>query len=105
LDARAGLGSSGGDGGARGNDGRAGRLSRSEHDERNLLYSFAGALLGGLNNPLGAVIGGLCVGVIENLGAYIVGTQLKLSLALAIILGILVIKPAGLFGRRVLRRV
>jgi branched-chain amino acid transport system permease protein len=47
-----------------------------------LLYAFAGALLGGIDSPLGAVLGGFAVGVIENLGgAYVVGTELKLTLA------------------------
>ncbi|MFN8983094.1 MAG: branched-chain amino acid ABC transporter permease, partial [Alphaproteobacteria bacterium] len=45
-----------------------------------LLYAFAGALLGGIDNPPGAVMGGFLVGVLENLaGAYIVGTDLKLT--------------------------
>jgi branched-chain amino acid transport system permease protein len=65
-----------------------------------LLYAFAGALLGGISSPLGAVIGGFLVGVIENIGgAYVVGTELKLSLALAIIVVVLVVRPSGLFGR------
>jgi branched-chain amino acid transport system permease protein len=71
-----------------------------------LLYAFAGALLGGLDNPVGAVVGGFAVGVIENLsGAYLVGTDLKLTLALAIIAAVLVLRPAGLFGRTLVRRV
>ena len=71
-----------------------------------LLYAFAGALLGGIDNPGGAVIGGFAVGVIENLGGtYIVGTELKLTLALVIIIGVLLVRPAGLFGRVVLSRV
>jgi len=71
-----------------------------------LLYAFAGALLGGITNPAGAVIGGFLVGIIENLGgAYLVGSELKLSLALAIIVGVLVIKPSGLLGRAVVSRV
>ena len=71
-----------------------------------LLYAFAGALLGGIENPLGAVIGGFAVGVIENLGgAYVVGTELKLSLALVIIVCVLMVKPNGLFGRVVMSRV
>ena len=53
-----------------------------------------------------AVIGGFAVGVIENLGgAYIVGTELKLTMALVIIIGVLLVRPAGLFGRVVLSRV
>lgn len=71
-----------------------------------LLYAFAGALLGGIDNPPGAVAGGFAVGVIENLGgAYLVGTDLKLTLALAIIAAVLVLRPDGLFGRAVVRRV
>ena len=71
-----------------------------------LLYAFAGALLGGIDNPLGAVLGGFAVGVIENLGgAYLVGTELKLTMALVIIVAVLTIKPTGLMGRRVYSRV
>jgi branched-chain amino acid transport system permease protein len=71
-----------------------------------LLYAFAGALLGGIDNPLGAVLGGFAVGIIENLaGAYLVGTELKLTVALIIIVSVLVVKPSGLLGRTVLNRV
>ncbi len=71
-----------------------------------LLYAFAGALLGGLDSPAGAVLGGFLVGAIENLGgAYLVGTQLKLTLALAVIAAVLVLKPSGLLGRAVTSRV
>ena len=71
-----------------------------------LLYAFAGALLGGVDNPPGAVVGGFAVGVIENLGgAYVVGTDLKLTMALVIIVAVLVLRPAGLFGRVVVARV
>ena len=71
-----------------------------------LLYAFAGALLGGIDNPLGAVLGGFAVGIIENLGgAYLVGTELKLTLALVIIVVVLVVKPTGLLGRAVQSRV
>ncbi len=71
-----------------------------------LLYAFAGALLGGITNPLGAVLGGFAVGVIENIGgAYLVGTELKLTLALVIIVCVLVVKPSGLLGRTVVSRV
>ena len=71
-----------------------------------LLYAFAGALLGGITSPLGAVVGGLLMGVIENIaGAYIVGTELKLTTALVIIVVVLVFKPAGLFGKSLASRV
>jgi len=63
-------------------------------------------LLGGINNPWGAAVGGFAVGVIETLaGAYVVGTELKLAVALAIILAVLLVRPAGLFGQQIVRRV
>jgi len=71
-----------------------------------LLYAFAGALIGGIDNPVGAVVGGFIVGVLENLaGAYVIGTELKLSFALVVIVGVLVVKPSGLFGRVLVSRV
>jgi branched-chain amino acid transport system permease protein len=71
-----------------------------------LLYAFAAALLGGIENPWGAPVGGFIVGVLENLaGAYLVGTQIKLALALFIIVCVLVFKPSGLLGRRTVARV
>lgn len=71
-----------------------------------LIYAFAGALIGGIDNPLGAIIGGFLVGVLENLiGTYIVGTELKLSVALVLIVGVLIVRPAGLLGRRIVQRV
>jgi len=71
-----------------------------------LLYAFAGAVLGGIDNPFGAAFGGFAVGVMENLvGAYVVGPEVKLSVALAIIVAVLVWRPSGLFGRRLVARV
>jgi len=71
-----------------------------------LLYGFAAALLGGIDNPWGAVIGGLIVGVLENLlGAYVIGTELKLTVALALIVAVLTLRPSGLFGKQVVTRV
>ena len=71
-----------------------------------LLYGFAAALVGGIDNPWGAVLGGFIVGVRENVaGAYVVGTELKLTVALIIIIGVLLVKPAGLFGRVLVTRV
>jgi branched-chain amino acid transport system permease protein len=64
-----------------------------------LLYAFAAALLGGIDNPWGAVVGGFLVGVIENVVGVYLGTELKLSVALVIIIAVLVLKPSGLFGR------
>ncbi len=71
-----------------------------------LLYSLAGAVLGGLDNPWGAALGGFIIGILENvLGAYVIGTQLKFSVALIVIVVVLLAKPSGLFGRTVVTRV
>jgi branched-chain amino acid transport system permease protein len=71
-----------------------------------LLYGFAAALLGGIDNAWGAAVGGFIVGIAENLaGAYVVGTELKLTVALVIIVAVLVFRPAGLFGRQLTARV
>jgi branched-chain amino acid transport system permease protein len=63
-----------------------------------IIYAFAAAVLGGIESPLGAV----------NLaGAYVpfVGGDLRLAVGLAIIVGVLILKPNGLLGRPSVRRV
>ncbi|MDR3422026.1 MAG: branched-chain amino acid ABC transporter permease [Xanthobacteraceae bacterium] len=71
-----------------------------------LIYAFAGALLGGITSPVGAVVGGLIVGVTENLvGTYLIASQLKLTVAFALIILVLVFRPNGLFGTAIVRRV
>jgi len=73
-----------------------------------LIYAFASATLGGFTSPGGAVVGGFLVGVIENLaGTYVsfIGTSLKLTVALALIIVVLLVRPSGLFGRAVVHRV
>jgi branched-chain amino acid transport system permease protein len=73
-----------------------------------LLYGFAGAVLGGLTSPGGAVFGGFAVGVVENVaGTFIpyVGRELKLTIALILIVAVLMVRPSGLFGRNVVSRV
>jgi len=73
-----------------------------------LIYAFASATLGGFTSPGGAVLGGFIVGVVENIvGTYVgfIGTELKLTVALALILVVLVVKPSGLFGRAAVHRV
>jgi branched-chain amino acid transport system permease protein len=71
-----------------------------------LIYAFAGALLGGITSPVGAVTGGLIVGITENLvGTYLIPSQLKLTVAFALIILVLVFRPNGLFGAAIVRRV
>ena len=72
------------------------------------IYAFAAATLGGFTSPVGAVLGGFVVGVVENLvGTYVsfIGTELKFSVALALIIVVLLVKPSGLLGRTVVKRV
>ena len=67
-----------------------------------LLYAFAAAALGGMDSFGGAILGGLIVGVVESLaGAYLVPADMKMVLALGIIVVVLVVRPSGLFGSKV----
>jgi branched-chain amino acid transport system permease protein len=73
-----------------------------------IVYAFASAVLGGIDSPIGAVVGGLILGVVINLlGTYVevIGNELRLAAALAIIVLVLVLRPSGLFGRTAVQRV
>jgi branched-chain amino acid transport system permease protein len=73
-----------------------------------LIYAFAAAVLGGIDSPFGAVVGGLALGVLLNLiGVYVdfVGAELKLPVALLVILVVLLVRPSGIFGRPEVKRV
>ena len=73
-----------------------------------LIYAFAAAVLGGLESPVGAVIGGVLLGVLLNLITQYVGfvtPDLQLPVALGVLLVVLLIRPSGLLGRAVVRRV
>ncbi|MDN4486878.1 branched-chain amino acid ABC transporter permease [Demequina sp. SYSU T00039] len=72
-----------------------------------LIYAFAAATLGGLDSPVGALIGGLAVGVVENLaGSYLPhGSDFKQVVALVIIVVVLLVRPQGILGRREVVRV
>ncbi|HET8811368.1 MAG TPA: branched-chain amino acid ABC transporter permease [Gaiella sp.] len=73
-----------------------------------LIYAFAAAVLGGIDSPVGAVVGGLTLGVGLNLiGTYVdfVGADLRLPVALLVILVVLLVKPTGIFGKAEVRRV
>jgi branched-chain amino acid transport system permease protein len=73
-----------------------------------LIYAFAAAVLGGIDSPFGAVVGGLLLGVGLNLiGTYVdfVGADLRLPAALLVILFVLLLRPAGIFGKPHVRKV
>ena len=73
-----------------------------------LIYAFAAAVLGGLESPMGSVISGIALGVFLNLvGQYVgfVTSELRLPVAFAVLLVVLLVKPSGLFGRAAVRKV
>jgi branched-chain amino acid transport system permease protein len=73
-----------------------------------LIYAFAAAVLGGIESPVGAVIGGLLLGLVTTLlGRYVelIGTELELPVAFAILVLVLLVRPSGLLGRVAVRRV
>jgi branched-chain amino acid transport system permease protein len=73
------------------------------------IYASAAATLGGFDSPGGAVLGGLIIGVIENMAAGYssewIGQELKVGVALVVILVVLLVKPSGLFGTAKVERV
>jgi branched-chain amino acid transport system permease protein len=78
---------------------------------RVILFAFAAAVLGGLDSPPGAIVGGVIIGVVQNLastysfGPVFFGPELSLPIALLVLVLILLVRPTGIFGRRAVRRV
>ena len=78
-----------------------------------LIYAFAAAVLGGIDSPVGAVVGGLILGVLLNMLGYLsqygvfdwFTEELRLPTALLIILVVLLVRPTGLFGKPEVKRV
>lgn len=72
-----------------------------------LVFAFAAAALGGLESPLGAIVGGVAIGVLQELviGYGLVDTQLQIPFAFGLILVVLLVKPNGLLGNRQVARV
>ncbi|GGE15488.1 branched-chain amino acid ABC transporter permease [Marinithermofilum abyssi] len=66
-----------------------------------LLISFVVVVLGGLGSLRGAILGGLLIGVVETVSAYFIGASMKQLVYLLLFLVILIVKPAGLFGKRI----
>jgi len=69
------------------------------------LKGFSAAILGGMGNPLGAIAGGILLGVLESLGAGFISSGYKDAIAFTIILLVLFIRPSGLFGKKSQERV
>jgi len=72
---------------------------------RILLFAFAAAVLGGLDSPVGAIVGGLAIGVIKNLAGTYIDPGVDVTVAFIIIVLVLMVRPTGIFGQRVLKRV
>ena len=70
-----------------------------------LLFAFAGAVLGGLDSPGGAIVGGLAVGIIQALAGTYISSQVDIVAAFLVIIAVLMIRPTGLFGKQQVRRV
>jgi branched-chain amino acid transport system permease protein len=73
-----------------------------------LVYALAAVILGGLSSPLGAVVAAWAIGILENLAAVyvpLIGHDLKIAVPFILIFVILIVRPQGLFGRKVVVRV
>jgi len=69
------------------------------------LKAFTAAVFGGIGNLGGAVLGGLLLGLIENLGTgYLVPSEYRDVFAFLVLVGVLVLRPSGLMGERVAER-
>jgi branched-chain amino acid transport system permease protein len=66
---------------------------------------FPAVVLGGLDSITGAIVGGLIVGVIENIAGGYLGGDVKEITSFIILIAILMIKPYGLFGKEEIERV
>ena len=69
------------------------------------LKGFAAVMLGGMGNPVGAVVGGLALGLLESLAAGFISSTYKDAVAFLVILAVLFVLPQGLLGRRGVERV
>jgi len=69
------------------------------------LKGFAAAVAGGLGNPLGAVVGGLLIGLVESLTSGFVASGFKDAVSFVLLILVLILRPQGLVGKVVVRRV
>ena len=65
-----------------------------------LLSIFAGVVLGGIGNPYGAILGGMVIGISEEVSTAFISTGYKPAVAFVIMIIMLLVKPTGLLGRK-----
>jgi len=65
------------------------------------LKAFAASIVGGFGSIPGAILGGLLIGVVENLGGFYISTSYKDAIAFVILIAVLLLRPSGFFGERV----
>lgn len=63
-----------------------------------LLPMFAAAVLGGIGSPYGAMVGGLIIGLVQELSTAIIPTEYKLAVGFSIMIAVLLVRPQGIFG-------
>ena len=72
---------------------------------QNGLYAFTAAVLGGIGNLPGAMLGGIVIGLVRSLGSQYVGEQWTSALVFAILIVLLIFRPSGLLGARTREKV
>ena len=70
-----------------------------------LLFAFAAAVLGGLDSPVGAIVGGLTLGVVQNLAGTYIDSKIDIAVAFVVIIAVLMVRPKGIFGKQTMERV
>ncbi len=70
-----------------------------------LLFAFAAAVLGGLDSPVGAIVGGLMLGVVQNLAGTYIDSKIDITVAFVVIIAVLLVRPKGIFGKQTMERV
>jgi branched-chain amino acid transport system permease protein len=72
---------------------------------RYVINGFVAAVIGGMGNNLGAMVGGALVGIVSMMAVYVVGGEYQGLVTLLLLVAMLVIRPEGIFGRATARRV
>ena len=80
-------------------------LTSAESGVMLALKGFAAAMLGGMGNPFGALVGGIAIGLIEAMTAGYISSDYKEAAAFVVIIAVLFVMPRGLFGAKITERV